>query len=392
MRSVADQARPSWAEVTLTNWMTAPYNRLAFQHVGELIPSAAVAAGATPWRWPEPSAVSLGPDPELADLLDATDTDAFLVLRSGMVEHEEYRRGMNPDSRHLCMSVSKSVAGTLAGVLVAGGDLDPAAQVTDLVPEFASTGMAGATVRHLLDMRTGTQEQITTLAEQRAYYATAQWAPAAEAPVRDPDTRSHFWRFQRDRAHGGDFGYRSTLTCVLALLMERATGRSYPDLLSERLWQPMGAERDAEVTVDAAGNALADIGLSCTARDLARFGEMLRRGGRGGGERCVVPPAWIADILSPDHDQQEAFREQGTTYLPHPDAYYRDQWWVASPRTADRGGAWFALGIHGQLLYIDEDAELVVVKFSSWPEPWVPESASATYRLCARLAGSNFAG
>lgn len=387
MTTLHRQVGFGWGDVTLENWMTAPYNRVAFQRVGELISSAIVSAGADPWRWPGASEAPAGPVPDLAAVLDETDTDAFVVLRSGRVEIEEYRHGMTPDARHLCMSVSKSVAGTLAGVLVARGELDPDAQVTDLVPEFAGTGMAGATVRHVLDMRTGTREEITTIEEQRAYYATAQWAPATETPVRDTDTRSHFWRFAREREHGGAFGYRSTLTCVLALLMERTTGTRYPDLLAELLWQPMGAEHDAEITVDTAGNALADIGLSCTARDLARFGEMLRLDGRR-GDRRVVPAAWIADILSPDHDQQEAFRPQGIDYLPVPDAYYRDQWWVARPRNDDRGGAWFALGIHGQLLYIDEDAELVVVKFSSWPEPWIPDSAAAAYRLCARLAGS----
>jgi CubicO group peptidase (beta-lactamase class C family) len=377
------------ADLTLANWMQAPYNRLAFQRVGDLVPSVRVAgAGPAASRWPASAARDVPPlDASVRDVLDATYTDAFVVLQNGQVRHEEYRHGMTARSRHLCMSVSKSVAGTVAGVLVGDGLLDPAAPVTDLVPEFASTGMQGATVRHVLDMRTGTREEITTEQLQRAYYATALWAPPPdhEAHTLDADTRAHFWRFVRAREHGDRFEYRSTLTCVLAMLMERATGRSYPELLSEHLWQPMGAESDAEITVDAGGYALADIGLSCTARDLARLGEVLRRNGLTADGRRVLPGPWVADTLTPDPGQQAAFAARGSTYLPWVTGYYRNQWWVAAPRRTTHDGAYFALGIHGQLLYVDEAAELVVVKFSSWPEAWAIDLAEATYELCRQL-------
>jgi len=364
------------ADVTLANWMQAPYNRLAYQRVGDLVASARVAgagAAATPWPTDRASDLPL-PGNSLTRLLDATHTDAFVVLQSGRVKLEEYRHGMTPSSRHLCMSVSKSIAGTVAGVLVGDGRLDPAAPVTEVVPEFADTGLAGATVRQVLDMRTGTREEITTLELQRAYYATAQWAPPPDndSATRDADTRAHFWRFAREREHGGPFEYRSTLSCVLALLMERTTGRSYPDLLSEHLWQPIGAEADAEITVDAA-------------RDLARLGEVLRRDGLDPEGRRVLPASWVADTLTPDADQQAAFRGHGSAYLPSETGYYRNQWWVASPRRGGHDGRYFALGINGQLLYIDESAELVVVKFSSWPMAWDPELADATYQLCRQL-------
>jgi CubicO group peptidase (beta-lactamase class C family) len=378
------------ADLNLANWMQAPHNRLAYQRLSDLVPSARVSgAGAAATAWPAEEASGLPLlDDSLTDLLDATHTDAFVVLQSGRVRHEEYRHGMTASSRHLCMSVSKSIAGTVAGVLVADGLLDPAAPVTELVPQFADTGLAGATVRQVLDMRTGTREEITTLELQRAYYATALWAPPPEndSATRDPDTRAHFWRLARERDHGGPFEYRSTLTCVLALLMERATGRPYPDLLSEHLWQPMGAETDAEITIDAAGYALADIGLSCSARDLARLGEVLRRDGLDPDDRRVVPASWVADTLTPDADQQAAFGAHGSVYLPSETGYYRNQWWVDAPRRAHRDGRYFGLGINGQLLYIDESAELVVVKFSSWPEAWVTELADATYQLCRQLS------
>lgn len=395
MSTRADQAASvAPDEVTLANWMRPPYNRVSFQRVGDLVPSVRVS-GARSVRCPWPADAS-GPrtldgrlGAQVAEVLDTTYTDAFVVLVDGEVRHEEYRSGMTPTTRHLCMSVSKSITGTVAGMLVGSEVLDPATQVTDLVPEFIGTGLEGATVRQVLDMRTGTREDITTLELQRAYYATALWAPPPEPddPGRDTDTRQHFWRLLRERDHGTDFQYRSTLTCVLALLLERASGKQFPELLTE-LWQALGAETHAEITVDGAGFALADIGLSCTARDLARLGEVLRRGGLDPAGQRVLSAAWVADTLTPDRDSQQAFAMHGRPYLPTEDAYYRNQWWVAKPRRNGRDGEYFALGIHGQLLYIDEAAELVVVKFSTWPEPWDDQFVQETYDLCHRLRDS----
>jgi len=378
-------------DITLANWMRQPYNRVAFQRVGELIPSARIAGAGTPATpWPVAADASSELDTDLAATvratLDATYTDAFVVMKAGRVVHEEYRSGMTPASRHLCMSVSKSVAGTVAGLVIGGDGVDPETLVTDVVPEFARTGLAGATLRHVLDMRTGTREDITTLELQRAYYATALWAPPPEPddPGRDTDTRQHFWRFQQERPHGTEFAYRSTLTCVLALILERLTERSYPALLGQ-FWSAVGAD-DAEITVDGAGHALADIGFSCTARDLTRLGETLRLQGTTPSGDQVLPASWIGDILTPDDDSHDAFVANGSAYLDTATAYYRDQWWVARPRTSGHDGAYFALGIHGQLLYVDETADLVITKFSTWPDPWDDTHVRATYELCALLA------
>jgi len=285
------------------------------------------------------------------------------------------------------MSVSKSVAGTVAGLVIGEGGLDPSTPVTEVVPEFAGTGLAGATLRHVLDMRTGTREEIDTIELQRAYYATALWAPppVPDDPDRDTDTRQHFWRLRQERDHGTEFAYRSTLTCVLSLILERATGRAYPELLSD-FWTSLGTADDAEMTVDGAGFALADIGLSCTLRDLTRLGEVMRRGGVDPTGRRVVPESWVDDIVTPDPDSHDAFVAHGMPYLDLPTAYYRNQWWVARPRRSGRDGAYFALGIHGQMLYVDEAADLVVTKFSSAPEPWDDALVRLTYALCADLA------
>ncbi|MFC5823591.1 serine hydrolase domain-containing protein [Nonomuraea insulae] len=380
--------------VTLENWMRPPHNVVAYQHIRELIPTAAIPRGEGPVLDLAHDPAAVPPPAERAAELAAglagrTHTDALVVLHRGRVVHEQYDHGMRQDTRHLCMSVSKSITATAVGSVIASGAMSPGDDVCAIMPEFRGTGLEGAAVRHLLDMRTGTREDITTLELQRAYYSTCLWAPPArfpEAPGEDEDSRGHLWRLTQVRPHGGHFEYRSTLTCVLAMLAERATGLRLPELISRHLWQGLGAEHDAEITVDRNGNALADIGICCTARDLARLGEVLRRDGlRPGGAR-VVPEGWVADTLTPDGDQAGAFAPHGTPYLTVPGAYYRNQWWVAAPRVAGRDGVYLALGIHGQLLFVHEAAEVVIAKFSSWPEPWIDELARASVAGCLAIA------
>ena len=369
--------------VTLDNWMRPPHNTAGYQHVDELIPTRRIPrSSAGPWRLPDADHPSL----DVAEFLDATHTDAFVALHRGRVAHEEYRQGMTPATPHLAMSVSKSITATLVGCVVGQGLLSPDDAVIDVVPEFRGTGLEGATVRHLLDMRTGTREEITTLDLQRDYYATVLWAPDERQRRRDQDSRSHFWRFERVRPHGGDFEYRSTLTCVLAMLAERVTGQPLAELASRHLWEPLGAEHDATITVDGSGHALADIGLSCSLRDLARVGELLRLDGRRPDGLQVVPETWVADTLTPDADQAQVFVAGGSDFMPVEGGYYRNQWWVVSPRMHGRDGVYIALGIHGQLLYVDEAAEVVIAKFSSWPEPWVAEFANRTLGTCQNIA------
>ena len=141
---------PPEAQVTLANWRTAPFNRWAFSHVRELIPSAEIANNPASVRpLPETSAALPGFDRM------AGNCDALLALHRGRIVAERYAEGMSAGTPHILMSVSKSMLGLLAGILAESGRLDTEAPVTDYVPEVRDTAYRGATVRHLLDMRVG---------------------------------------------------------------------------------------------------------------------------------------------------------------------------------------------------------------------------------------------
>lgn len=366
---------PAERLVTLDNWQDPPFNRWGFQHVRDLIPTAKIGRGDGPvWKLPRAERDLMGARVRtgsrratLRRLVEDTYTDGLLVLHQGRVISETYYNDMRPDTTHLCMSVSKSITSTAIGVLVARGALEPGDLVTTHIPELRGTSFDGCTVRHLLDMRAGTrfnEDYDDMLADVRVYEQIYLWRPRVSTGL--PASMTEYYpTLQNKGPHGGPFDYRSVLTDVLGWVLERAAGARYADVVSEVLWRPMGAEFDAEITVDGHGHPMADGGVCCTLRDLARFGELMRRGGRRRSTQ-VVPRDWIRDILNPDDDQVEAFLASEDAHEFPPGAYYRNKWWVVDPSKPIYRGS----GINGQTILIHVPAQVVIAKFSTWPVAW----------------------
>ncbi len=382
---------PPGSLVTLANWQDPPFNRWAFQHVRELIPTARITRGQEPARrLPRAERDVLGlrfrsADRELsvAEMLAETLTDGFLVLHRGQIVAEHYFNGMAADVPHLLMSVSKSVTSAVAGVLAGRGRLRVSATVEEIVPELRGTSLEGATVQHLLDMRAGTRFDETydnPEADVRTYERVYLWRPDNGDP-RPADALGYFATLQNDGPHGGPFRYRSILTDVLAWVIERAAGARLHELISRELWQPMGAEFDAEITVDAHGNPMADGGICATLRDLARFGRLYLERGVAAG-RGVVPAAWIDDTIRGAPDGAQAFAAGGQAGHA-PGAHYRNCWWVWRPDVP----FYQAWGINGQAVYVHVPSETVVAKLSTCPAAGSDPAAGAVAN--AVLAISN---
>jgi CubicO group peptidase (beta-lactamase class C family) len=382
------------ARVTLANWQDPPFNRWAFRHMRELIPSQPIPAGSADSAGPSPLPAAPGPLPDppvwrldgstatAAEIFAGTYTDALVVLHDGNLVAERYDAGMTAATPHLLMSVSKSLVGCVAGVLTDRGLLDPGARVTAYVPEAGSSGYAGATVRNLLDMRTGVafRETYTALdAEVRVMERSMGWRPPRAG---DPEgAYPYLVTLGQDGPHGGEFCYRSADTDMLGWVCERASGTRMADLISTLIWQPIGAERDGEITCDPLGSAIHDGGVSATARDLARFGQMLVNDGRAQGYP-VVPEAWLAGTRAPGAEVREAFAVTDNEFVL-PGSWYRNQFWVIP---GSGGPVLVCLGIYGQLIYADRAARTVVVKLSSWPDPQNTAYLLDTLRACAALA------
>jgi CubicO group peptidase (beta-lactamase class C family) len=387
--------------VTLADWQEPPFNRWSFQHVRDLIPTARIRRGDGPARGHarderDLSGISFdvgGRTWNVDRMLQQTYTDGFLVLHRGRVVTERYFNGMTPDTTHLLMSVSKSVTSTVAGILAGRGELDPAAPVTDVVPELAATSFRGSTVQHLLDMRTGTRfdETYENLdADVRVYEQVYLWRPKEArrgARGRLPeDAISYFATLRNDGEHGGPFRYRSILTDVLGWVVERAGGARLHELISRELWQPMGAEFDAEITVDAHGNAMADGGMCATLRDLARFGQVILRAARG--RPGIVPPAWIEDTIRGAEDGPRAFVEGDNPPGHVKGAHYRNCWWVRFPTIP----MFNASGINGQNVFVHVPSQTVVAKFSTWPTALSPRFSRVTVAGVLAIAAALYEG
>jgi CubicO group peptidase (beta-lactamase class C family) len=378
---------PPQARVTLANWQDPPFNRWAFQHIRELIPTARIARRGPVWPLPRAERDVLdfrfrSEDRELtiAEMVEESFTDGFLVLHQGQIVAEHYFNGMAPDVPHLLMSVSKSVTSAVAGVLAGAGALTVAAELQESVPELRGSSFEGATVQDLLDMRAGTRfdENYDNLeSDVRTYERVYLWRPDDGSP-RPQDALGYFATLPNDGPHHGPFRYRSILTDVLAWVIERAAGERLHELMSRVLWQPMGAEFDAEITVDAHGNPMADGGVCATLRDLARFGQMFLQRGRA-ADRVIVPEAWIDDTIRGAPDGPQAFASgDGSPGYP-PGAHYRNCWWVRDP-----GLPFFhASGINGQHVFVHVPSQTVVVKLSTWPSALSPVSGLTVQAVLA---------
>jgi CubicO group peptidase (beta-lactamase class C family) len=371
---------PPEARPALETWDRHPFNAWSFRNMRRLFPTAPIGrARDAVWQLPRAlqnlDGLSFrrstdGSDLSVGAFLAESDTDGLLVLHRGRIVFERYENGLKESAPHLAMSVTKSFVGTLFGIFEAYGVLRLDDPLTRFVPELSATAYAGATIGQVLDMQSGVRfnEDYTDPTSDAARIDWSfGWKPLPEGETYRSVYELILTLETRERAHGEAFRYRSIETETLGWVLERATNTALPMLLSSELWQPMGMEADADITVDRAGTGMADGGLSATLRDYGRFGQMYLEQGLANG-RQIVPAAWVRASRSGDPAKFNDPAFGG----PQPGHAYSRQWWVRNVAT----GTAMARGIHGQLIYVDPPRELVAVKLSSWP----------TARNAARLA------
>ena len=338
-------------QVTLANWRTAPFNRWAFHHVRELVPSADIAN--------DPRAVRALPaaplDFEALDIeafLRETDTDGMAIVRRGQLVFERYASGMSDETPHILMSISKSMLGLLIQEL----GIDVQRRVVDFVPELRNGAYGAASLRELLDMRAGIVWDENYLAASGPiveYRKATGWNPLG--PGETPsDLHAFLGTLQETKPHGGPVHYVSPNSDLLGWVVERATGRRYGELMSERVWKKIGAERSAYITLDRLGAPRCAGGMCTTLRDLARVGQWLIE------ER----PAFLEELETKGDSQAWATGDLAPYFKGLP-MRYRSQWYTLDGEAPLA----FGWGIHGQNLFIDRLNELVIAKFSSQALP-----------------------
>jgi len=290
-------------------------------------------------------------------------TDGILILHKGKIVYEEYFGELSPGGIHAAMSVSKTFTGTLGALLVAEGVLNENEKAAAYVPELNKSAFGDATIREILDMTTGLEysEDYSDPNAEIWAFSTAGNPFSKPASYNGPANYYEYLQtVQKAGEHGKTFGYKTINTDAMGWIISRVTGQSIPELLSERMWQPLGTHRDGYYQVDGAGIAFAGGGFSANMRDMAMFGEMIRKRGYF-NKNQILPTSLVEDIMR--GGSQDAFKNSAYG-LTLKNWTYRNMWWI----THNEHGAFAARGVHGQTIYIDPKAEMVLVRFASHPE------------------------
>ena len=356
-----------------SDFFSFPKLRWTVCHFRELLPTEQVSRGIG-----APAPLPYARDEEVIDALTfqpmgsndvmtweeslaANYTDGMLILHEGKIVYEKYFGCLDELGKHGAMSMTKSMTGLLAEILVAEGQLDDTALVASIIPELESSAFGSATVRQVMNMTTGlsySEDYSNPEADIWIYSRAASPLPKP-AGYEGPDGYFEYLQtVQPEGEHGDAFHYKTINTDALGWIISRVSGLEVTELLSERIWRRMGAEQDAYITVDGKGVPFAGGGLSASLRDLGRIGLLMLGEGVINGER-LFPSDVVASIRK--GGSKAAFAKAG--YKTLEGGSYRGMWWLFH----NAHGAYAARGVHGQTIYIDPTANMVIVRFSSYP-------------------------
>lgn len=360
------------------NFFSFPRLRWSVCHLRELLPTEEISRGLgapVPLDYLPPAAFAdmrqaidaltfkpMNSDQDMTweQSLYANYTDGMLITHRGKVVYERYFGALTEDGKHAAMSMTKSITGLLGEILVAEGVLDDRLLVRDIIPEIGDSAFATATVRQVMDMTTGvrySEDYSDPDADIWRYSAAASPLPKPEGYTGSDGYWEYLQQVKPEGNHGDRFHYKTINSDMLGWLISRMTGKWVTELASERLWRRMGAEQDAYQTVDGKGVPFAGGGISAGLRDLGRLGLLMLNEGVINGERLF--PAEVVKKIRAGGD-----RSKFAGFPTIPNGSYRSQWWVFH----NDHGAFAARGVHGQTIYVDPTAEMVLVRFASFPQ------------------------
>ncbi len=288
-------------------------------------------------------------------------TDGILIIHKGKIAYERYMGCLEESGKHGAMSMTKSLTGLLAEILVAEGKLDDTAYVPSIIPELTNSAFGTATIRQVMDMTTGlaySENYSDPNADIWVYSRAASPLPKPVDYVGPNGYFEYLQTVQPEGSHGEAFHYKTINTDALGWIISRVSGLEVTQLLSERIWSRMGAEQDAYMTVDGKGTPFAGGGLSAGLRDLGRIGLLMLNEGEINGKRLFSPEV-LASIRRGGN--KDDFAKAG--YQALKGGSYRSMWWLFH----NDHGAFAARGVHGQTIYIDPKADMVIVRLASFP-------------------------
>jgi len=346
----------TWLKPTNYDYLRMPQRQLTASSAPMALP---VQCGSGLDRLPI-STGKVEPEMLLVNLLVETGTTALVVLNRGRIVWEHYPNGGSRERLNRCFSVTKSVASALVGAAVGAGLIGSVEDPVDrYLTELRDSTVGKLTIAHLLEMRSGIRFVEGILPwhdEPRTYYATDMRSRLLQSRVTDPV--------------GQFFHYNDWHPLLISLILERATGKSVTDWLQEKLWNPLGTEYSASMMVDrhdAAGLEHLESGLTATAHDLAKFGQLFLQDGVWNGQR-LLPEDWVQSTTAPENARTDSewfayYRDRPWgRFLKSGRIYYRRMWW--GNRLDENSYDFFAMGVLGQHIYVSPGTQTVIVRLS----------------------------
>ena len=273
------------------------------------------------------------------ELLEKNHTLSFIVIRNDSILYEKYFNGAGAETRMTGFSVAKSFVSALAGIAAGEGYFSTAQPVTDFLSGFRHKGFDKVTINNLLNMRSGIRFSETYYNPfghaARFYYGRNLERYAYGLRVaKEPGTKYH---------------YNSANPLILAMIIEKTTGKKFTDYFGEKLWSRIGTEYEASWNYDSRkhGMVKAFCCINASSRDFARFGRLYLNGGNWEGEQ-VIPADWVDHSMRIHNDSRDS--------EDYPYTYY---WRVLE------NGRVFAKGILGQYIFLDPDKKIIIVRFGS---------------------------
>ena len=387
---MADNTQNESSQVNLSNWRFPPFNRWGFQHVDDLVESKLILNDPNDiWEF-ESELIEfdqlsfkdhVGQEMSFDMFLESSYTDAFIVTQKGKIICESYNNNMEASSRHILMSVSKSVLGVITGILIDNKAIDPSKAISYYIPELKNTGYAKCSVQHLLDMTADVdfeEDYYATSGPMIHYRRSTNWDPKDDS-LPSIDLKEFLQTINSTKAHHGEiFKYTSPNSDLLGWLVEIVTNMNFSNVASELLWKPLGTELPAYVTIDESGSPRTAGGINTTARDLARLGNLIANGGFRKNKQ-IISNRWLGELFTGDRNAWES--GNFAPYFNGMPISYKNQWYTLNQNNP----ILFCVGIYGQYMFVDINNDIVIVKFSSQDNPLDIDQKQVMTNACLNI-------
>lgn len=374
------------SQVTLFNFSEQPYNKWSFRNAG-VLPTLMVPRGRDVYHFKKDEYTKIEDyyvpghkGKKVIDILIEDDTDGIIVIKDGVIKYEKYFGDFRENNLHIWASSTKSLVSMIAGILVEEGKLELDKTVKEYLPEMENSGFADLTLQQILNMVSALDfsEDYVDLKPgtvQYEYFRRVGLTPAFDLmqldPIASEVARGNLAFVSQIQQHkkknvGEVFEYHSPNVDVLGLVMSRVTNKSLEELISEYIWQNIGAEHDAQIITDAAFNPIATGGFMSTLRDFAKFGYTVLNDGNF-NEQQLIPKDYFNDTYRLSVEEYQAgqyskYRKnvQSATFDKHLSGY-KNFWWIHDSKNQIMS----ARGVFGQSIYIDKRKNVVIATFGS---------------------------